>query len=105
MFRIAAKGVMLFAAGFAAAALIFLGEATVPQAQALENTEDAEIACYRRSPEFWTSSIEGDTVPDQFGVIYSIPLCLKNAGYEVTGTQVTGFTQFAVGYQHQSIRR
>ncbi len=105
MFRIVAKGVMLFAAGFAAAALIFLGNANVPQAQALEHTESTEIPCYQQYPWFASNSIEGDVVPDQFGIIYTIPPCLQNAGYEVTGAQLIDFDSFTVGYQHKSIRR
>lgn len=105
MFRIAAKGVMLFAAGFAAAALIFLGKANVPQAQALEYTESTEIPCYQQRPWFASSSIEGDEVPDQFCVVYTLPPCLENAGYEVIGAQLYDFSTFTVGYQHKSIRR
>jgi hypothetical protein len=105
MFRIVAKGVMLFVAGFAAAALLFLARANVPQAQALENTESTEIPCYQQGPWFASSSIEGDVVPDQFDVIYTLPPCLQNAGYEIIGAQLIDFDQFTVGYQHKSIRR
>lgn len=94
-------GVMLFAAGFAAGALLFLNKADAPIAQAQMRVQDAgvEFICTFNPPIYVRSDVSEDDLPNRFGVYYEMPTCLDLAGYQAVRAWFVDQQHFAISYE------
>jgi hypothetical protein len=96
-----AIGVMLFAAGFAAGALLFLNKADAPLAQAQMRVQEADIefSCTFLSPIYRRSHGLEDELTNRFAVDYDIPPCLSIGGYRAVNAWFIDQQYFCVAYE------
>lgn len=94
-------GVMLFAAGFAAGALIFLNKADAPLAQAQMRVQEAdiELSCTYSPPIYRRSHGVEDELPNRFAVDYDIPPCLSIGEYRAVNAWSIDQQYFCVAYE------
>lgn len=90
MIRIA-KGAMLFVAGFAAAALLFMGNSNVPQAEA--------GGCVMQSAQ--AKRHDQGINDNRFAVRYAPPQCIMDAGFRVSNVRMDNDHSFIVTYKKQ----
>lgn len=96
-----AIGLVLFAAGFALGALLFLNKADAPLAQAQMRVQEAdvELSCTFLSPIYRKSNVSADELPKRFGVLYEIPPCLSSGGYRAVDAWFIDQQYFCVSYE------
>jgi hypothetical protein len=96
-----AIGLMIFAAGFAAGALLFLNKADLPQAQAQMRVQEADIefSCTLLSPIYRRSHGLEDELPKRFAVDYDIPPCLSIGEYRAVNAWLIDQQYFCVAYE------
>lgn len=83
------KGAVLFAAGFAAAAALFLGNSEVPQAEAGD--------CIMQSAQ--AKLHDQNMSHNRFGVKYTPPQCIQDAGFKAVNARIVDGQTFIVVYQ------
>ncbi len=86
------KGSVLFLAGFAMAAVLFVSTGNVPSAEA------DSYACIRQDLD--AQGMTGNIPDPAFTITYRVPSCYKDNGYTVTRVYMYG-SDVAVRYEKQ----